>query len=59
MKKCKEIKKENLEIEAGKSIEFDYEFATKKITDTKTTKGNIKITAEGLDEKNYETLKIR
>lgn len=54
---CKEIKKENLEIEAGKSIEFDYEFATKKITDTKTTKGNIKITAEGLDEKNYETLK--
>lgn len=54
---CKEIKKENLEIEAGKSVEFDYEFSAKKLTDTNITSGNIKVTAEGMEEKNYATLK--
>lgn len=53
---CKEINKENITLEAGKTYEFDYEFSVKKSDDSDITNGNIKITANGQD-KNYETLK--
>ena len=53
---CKEINKENITLEAGKTYEFDYEFSVKKSDGSDITNGNIKITANGQD-KNYETLK--
>ena len=53
---CKEINKENITLEAGKTYEFDYEFSVKKSDGSDITNGNIKITANGQD-KNYKTLK--
>ncbi len=52
--KCKELKKENIELKPNETYEYDYEFSTKKINGN-VTKGKIKITADGLTEKQYTT----
>ena len=54
---CKEYKTEPIVLEPGKSIEIQYEFSVKKLTDTNITSGNIKITADELEEQDYATLK--
>ena len=52
--KCTELKKENIELKPNETYEYEYEFSTKKINGSVTT-GKIKITADGLNEKEYAT----